>query len=108
MPHAPLSRLPPFPASCRAQDALCGSILPVHTLDGRTLSVGLTEVIRPGYVKVVPGEGMPVPQPPAGSGKSGAAVGAAGPTGDLRIEFELIFPERLTPKQRQAVRAIKM
>lgn len=82
----------------------------IQTLDGRTLSIGLTEVIRPGYTKLVPGEGMPIPQPTAGAGaaagKGGAEASAA--KGDLRIEFVIVFPERLTPKQRQAVRAVKM
>jgi len=83
-------------------DALCGSILSVPTLDGRTLSIGLTEVISPGYVKLVPGEGMPLPTQPT------AAANAAVKKGDLRIEFELVFPSRLSPAQRQAVRAVKM
>jgi DnaJ-class molecular chaperone len=102
---------PRAPAACAlavcAQDALCGSILSVPTLDGRTLSIGLTEVVHPGYVKTVPGEGMPIPHPPAGAAAKGANAGPAR-KGDLQIEFEIAFPQRLTPAQRQAVHAIKM
>lgn len=76
--------------------------MPIRTLDGRTLSIGLTEVVAPGFVKLVPGEGMPIPRP------HGAEPAAAAAKGDLRIEFVVAFPERLTPAQRQAVRAVKM
>jgi DnaJ family protein B protein 4 len=33
-------------------DALCGTKLSVTTLDGRTLTLPITEVVSPGYVKV--------------------------------------------------------
>lgn len=66
------------------------------TLDGRALSIGLTEIVKPGYVHVVKGEGMPI------------AAASDGRKGDLRIEFEIVFPTSLKPSQRQAVRALKM
>lgn len=46
---------------------------------------------RPGYTKVVPGEGMPV---------------SADPTkkGDLVIEFDIEFPTSLTPDRKDLIK----
>lgn len=46
---------------------------------------------RPGYTKLVPGEGMPFTNDP-------------GQKGDLVIEFDIEFPTRLTPDGKELVR----
>lgn len=41
-------------------DALCGVIIPINTLDGRSFRVYNVHLIQPGYEKIIPGEGMPL------------------------------------------------
>ena len=70
--------------------ALCGFKMSIPTLDGRSLSVGVAEVVRPGYEKVIPGEGMPI--------KGGASKG------NLRIRFNVRFPTELSEDQKKVVK----
>lgn len=74
-------------------DALAGTTLSIPTLDGRTLSVPVTEVVSPGAAKTVKGEGMPISKSP-------------GSRGDLLIKFDVTFPRRLTDDQKRQLRAI--
>jgi DnaJ family protein B protein 4 len=60
--------------------ALGGGTVDVPSLDNRVLRVPLKEVVRPGYERVVPGEGMP-------NSKTGAK-------GNLRIRFQIEFPRK--------------
>lgn len=46
---------------------------------------------RPGYTKVVPGEGMPVSADPTNKG-------------DLVIEFDIEFPTSLTPDRKDLIK----
>lgn len=41
-------------------DAMCGALIPVKTLDGRSFKVLNVHMVQPGYEKVLPGEGMPI------------------------------------------------
>lgn len=71
--------------------ALCGFAIPVKQLDGRQLIIRSKpgEVIVPGTVKAVKGEGMPVHRDPFAKG-------------DLIIKFQIIFPESyFAPKDEQ-------
>ncbi|KAG8449958.1 hypothetical protein GDO86_016588 [Hymenochirus boettgeri] len=63
-------------------DALCGCKQTVKTLDGRTLLITSRtgEVIKPGDVKCIKGEGMPVYRDPHKKG-------------NLFIQFQVKFPE---------------
>ena len=75
-------------------DALCGATLSIATLDGRTLSVALTDVVAPGSTKTVKGEGMPISRTPT-------------VRGDLIIRFDtIVFPRTLSEDKRRALRAL--
>lgn len=74
-------------------EALTGCSFSLGTLDGRTLNVNVSEVIYPGYEKVVPKEGMPVAKEP-------------GRRGNLRIKFDINFPSRLTSDQKAGVKKL--
>ena len=77
-----------YTAELSLTDALCGTVLSVPTLDGRTLSVPITQIVSPGSTKTVPGEGMPT----------------VGGKGDLVIQFTTVFPQSLTLAQKAAVK----
>ncbi|KAL9239493.1 hypothetical protein vseg_013808 [Gypsophila vaccaria] len=69
-------------------EALTGwAHLDIKTLDGRNLIVCITEIVTPGYEKVVPNEGMSISN---GSRKKG----------NLRIRFSVKYPSKLTKAQK--------
>lgn len=70
--------------------ALIGCFVELPTLDGRLLSVPINDIVNPTYTKTVYGEGMPKSD---GSGN-----------GNLRIEFDIIFPERLSPEKKLLIK----
>ena len=85
--------------------ALIGCFVELPTLDGRLLSVPINDIgkfvimmthindsylVNPTYTKIVYGEGMPKSD---GSGN-----------GNLRIEFDIIFPERLSPEKKLLIK----
>ncbi|KAJ7958712.1 DnaJ subfamily B member like [Quillaja saponaria] len=72
-------------------EALGGSTVNLTTLDGRSLSIPVTDIVSPGYELVVTREGMPVAK-------------ESGNRGDLRIKFEVNFPTRLTSEQRAGLK----
>ncbi|XP_059459987.1 uncharacterized protein LOC132189321 [Corylus avellana] len=72
-------------------EALGGTTVNLTTLDGRSLSIPVTDIVNPGYEVVVAREGMPIVKEP-------------GNRGDLRIKFEVKFPTRLTPEQKAGLK----
>nr|WHM27978.1 heat shock protein 40 [Tapes dorsatus] len=72
--------------------ALTGCTVDILTLDERMLHIPINDIIKPGYRKCVPKEGMPL---------------SADPTqkGDLIIEFDIEFPTSLTPEKKDLVKA---
>jgi len=68
-------------------ESLTGYTINLTTLDGRNLNIPINDVIRPGYEKVVPNEGMPLTKEP-------------GKKGNLRIKFDIKFPRRLTAEKK--------
>lgn len=72
------------------KQALMGVCVNVTTLDGRTLKIPVTEkTIYPGFTHRVAGEGMPVKNTEN--------------RGDLMIQFEVKFPERLSDEQKETI-----
>lgn len=71
--------------------ALIGCSIEVPTLDERLLNIPINDIVHPKYSKTVPGEGMPVTKDPK-------------MRGNLVIEFDIQFPEHLTPEKKQLIR----
>lgn len=72
-------------------EAIGGTTVDLTTLDKRTLSIPVNDIVSPGYELVVSREGMPITKEPANRG-------------DLRIRFEVKFPTKLTPEQRAGLK----
>lgn len=70
--------------------ALTGTTVEIFTLDERIIHIPINDIIKPGYTKQVPGEGMPISSDPTKKG-------------DLIIEFNIEFPTSLTPEKKQLV-----
>ena len=64
----------------------------VPTLDKRTLSIPINDIVQPGYTKRVVGEGMPL-------SKSKDAE-----KGDLVISFDIVFPTKLEVHQKSLLK----
>ncbi|XP_064604951.1 LOW QUALITY PROTEIN: dnaJ homolog subfamily B member 4-like [Liolophura sinensis] len=72
-----------YKAKITLRDSLCGTTLQVPTIDGRTIPLRLTEVIKPSSTKRIQGEGLPMPKQP-------------NRRGDLIIEFDIKYPSSLS------------
>ncbi|KAH9329032.1 hypothetical protein KI387_001140, partial [Taxus chinensis] len=70
--------------------ALTGYNVNLVTLDGRSLSIPITDFISPWYEKIVPREGMPISKD-------------QGMRGNLHIKFDIKYPSRLTSEQKAGV-----
>lgn len=71
--------------------ALTGCTVEINTLDDRILHIPINDIVKPGYTKRVPGEGMPITQ-------------GQEDKGDLVIEFDIEFPQTLTPEKKDLIR----
>lgn len=80
-------------------DALAGSSPPTKTveaIDGRKLSVKIPDgVVKPGQKTVVAGAGMPIRKSSDGKKR-----------GDMIVEWDVVFPERLTASQKEGLRKV--
>ncbi|KAA8533030.1 hypothetical protein F0562_032853 [Nyssa sinensis] len=74
-------------------EALTGKTLNLITLDGRNITIPVTEIVRPGHEAVIPDEGMPISKEP-------------GKKGNLRIKFDVKFPSRLTAEQKSELKRV--
>lgn len=79
-----------FPAKITLREALCGCTVNVPTLDGRKINLPTQEIIRPGMKRHVTGEGLPLPKSPDRRG-------------DLVVEYEVMFPERLCQSAKDTI-----
>lgn len=67
-------------ASITLEEALLGTTVTVYTLDHRTVRIPITDVVSPGYEKIVENEGMRILENPEEKG-------------NLIIQFDIRFPE---------------
>ncbi|KAL0357518.1 UNVERIFIED_CONTAM: DnaJsubfamily B member 4 [Sesamum calycinum] len=74
-------------------ESLTGKTLELSALDGRNITVPLTEVMKPGHEVLVPNEGMPYSKDPRKKGT-------------LRIQIDVRYPKRLTEAQKHELRRI--
>ncbi|XP_073819884.1 dnaJ homolog subfamily B member 13 [Musca autumnalis] len=81
--------------------ALTGFQFNVKTLDKRDLNISISEVVYPGFVKIIPGEGLPKC---TSIGISDADATDVKRCGDLIIEFRIIFPEYLSKDMKELTR----
>jgi DnaJ family protein B protein 4 len=75
-----------------------GGIMRVESLSGSGSNINITipsGVIRPGQETRIRGEGMPIRKD-----------GAQRSKGDLVVKWEVVFPERLTPSQKEGIRKV--
>lgn len=82
-----------YPAKVSLRDALCGCTVNVPTLDSRTVPVTVTDIVHPGMKRRVSAEGLPYPKRPDRRG-------------DLIVEYEVKFPERLSQNARDTIAGI--
>jgi DnaJ family protein B protein 4 len=68
----------------------------VEMLDGRKLQIPVPlGVVKPGQETIVSGEGMPIRKD-----------GSVKKKGDLIVKWNVVFPDRLTPAQQEAIRKV--
>ena len=68
----------------------------VEHLDGRRLQVSVPlGVVRPGQETTISGEGMPVRK-----------EGQVQKRGDMIVKWEIVFPDRLTPSQKEGIKKV--
>lgn len=70
--------------------ALVGTTLNIPVLDGKTVALKLTDVIKPSTTRRIQGEGLPFPK-------------QLNKRGDLIIEFDIQFPDSLTRTVRDRI-----
>ncbi|KAI5623471.1 dnaJ-like subfamily B member 1, partial [Silurus asotus] len=82
-----------YPAKVSLKEALCGCTVKAPTLDKRTITLPIEDIIRPGMKRRITGEGLPFPKRPERRG-------------DLIVEFDVKFPERLTREAKNSIAQI--
>lgn len=80
-----------YKAKISLRDALCGTTINIPTLGGRKIPLNLTDVIKPGSQRRIQGEGLPFAKQPTRKG-------------DLVIEFDIRFPEKIPPGARDILK----
>ncbi|KAI6172255.1 J domain-containing protein [Aphelenchoides besseyi] len=73
------------------RDALIGTSLNVPTLDGTTYPLRIDTVIKPKMTRTIAGQGLPMHKTP-------------NRRGDLIVEFDVKFPETLSPAAKELIK----
>lgn len=73
-----------------SHQALCGCTVNAPTLDSRVVTVPSTDIVHPGMKRRISGEGLPYPKRPERRG-------------DLIVEYEVKFPDRLNQSARDTI-----
>ncbi|XVE75173.1 hypothetical protein DITRI_Ditri12bG0074400 [Diplodiscus trichospermus] len=68
-------------------EALTGINLSLTTLDGRSLTIPVPDIVKPGHEVVILNEGMPISKGPSQKGH-------------LKIKLYIVFPSRLSAEQK--------
>ncbi|TRY87344.1 hypothetical protein DNTS_017212 [Danionella cerebrum] len=79
-----------YPAKITLKQALCGCTVEVPMMDGRSVRLSSQDIVHPGMKRRVSGEGLPLPKSPDRRG-------------DLIVEYEVKFPERLPQSARDTI-----
>lgn len=87
----PTENINPFNLLSFLFQALCGCTVSIPTLENRIISLPCHDIIKPGTVKRLRGEGLPFPKNPS-------------QRGDLIVEFSVRFPDRIPPQSREIIR----
>ncbi|KPP67269.1 dnaJsubfamily B member 5-like [Scleropages formosus] len=80
-----------FTAKISLKEALCGCTVSIPTIDNRVIPLPCNDVIKPGTIKRLRGEGLPYPKSPS-------------QRGDLIVEFQVRFPDRIPPQSREIIK----
>ncbi|KAG5841168.1 dnaJ homolog subfamily B member 5 isoform X1 [Anguilla rostrata] len=80
-----------YTARISLKEALCGCTVNIPTMDNRVIPLPCGEVVKPGTVKRLRGEGLPFPKTPS-------------QRGDLIVEFQVRFPDRIPPQSREIIK----
>ncbi|KAM9821233.1 dnaJ homolog subfamily B member 5-like [Neosynchiropus ocellatus] len=80
-----------YTAQITLKEALCGCTVNVPTLDNRMMPLPCSDVIKPGAIRRLRGEGLPLPKSPS-------------KRGDLVVEFQVVFPDRIPPQSREIIK----
>lgn len=76
---------------CFLLQALCGCTVNVPTLDNRMMPLPCSDIIKPSAIRRLRGEGLPLPKSPS-------------KRGDLLVEFQVLFPDRIPPQSREIIK----
>ncbi|KAK9054490.1 hypothetical protein SSX86_025568 [Deinandra increscens subsp. villosa] len=74
-------------------EALTGKTIELTTLDGRSIVIPVTEMVKPGDEVTIANEGMPISKGPRKKG-------------NLRIKFDVRYPSRLTNEQKSDLKRV--
>uniref|UniRef100_A0AAV2IR95 J domain-containing protein n=1 Tax=Knipowitschia caucasica TaxID=637954 RepID=A0AAV2IR95_KNICA len=80
-----------YTAKITLKEALCGCTINVPTLDSRMMPLPCSDIIKPGATRRLRGEGLPLPKSPSQKG-------------DLVVEFQVLFPDRIPPQSREIIK----
>ncbi|XP_026886024.1 dnaJ homolog subfamily B member 5 [Electrophorus electricus] len=80
-----------YTATVTLREALCGCTISVPTLDGQMKPIPCNDVIKPGSMRRLIGEGLPRAKNPS-------------QRGDLLVEFQVTFPDRIPPSSKEIIK----